>query len=163
MVTVVLPAKQGLTSGEAADAQKEDRKPMTDNGVDKMIKEIADKYGNWMYFVFRIFVGLLFFQHGAQKLFGWFGGQAVEPFSLMGLAGVVEAAGGVLIAIGLLTRWAAAVSAIQMLAAYYMMHFPKAWTPIANKGELALLYFAAFLVLIKEGAGRWSVDNKGAD
>lgn len=125
-----------------------------------MIDKIVEKYGDALYLVFRVFVGLMFFQHGAQKLFGWFGGQSVELFTLMGLAGVVEAAGGILIAIGLLTRWAAAVSAIQMLAAYFMMHFPKAWTPIANKGELALLYFAAFLVLMKEGAGKWSVDDK---
>jgi len=127
-----------------------------------MINKIAEKYGNWMYVVFRVFVGLMFFQHGAQKLFGWFGGQSAELISLMGLAGAIETVGGILIAVGFLTRWAAAVSAIQMLAAYFMMHFPKSWTPIANKGELALLYFAAFLVLIKEGAGRWSVDNKFA-
>ena len=104
----------------------------------------------------------MFFQHGAQKLFGWFGGQSAGLFTLMGLAGIVETFGGILIAIGLLTRWAAAVSAIQMLAAYFMMHFPKAWTPIANKGELALLYFAAFLVLMKEGAGKWGIDSRKA-
>ncbi|MEK6960826.1 MAG: DoxX family protein [Nanoarchaeota archaeon] len=127
-----------------------------------MIKKIAEKYGDQMYIVFRVFVGLMFFQHGAQKLFGWFGGQSAGLFTLMGLAGIVETFGGILIAIGLLTRWAAAVSAIQMLAAYFMMHFPKAWTPIANKGELALLYFAAFLVLMKEGAGKWGIDSRKA-
>ena len=56
-----------------------------------------NSYKDYLYFVFRVFVGLLFLQHGLQKLFGMFGGlggQSAELFSLMGLAGTIETLGG---------------------------------------------------------------------
>ena len=60
------------------------------------------------FFLLRVVTGLLFFQHGAQKLLGWFGGfgeTGTAPLmSLMGLAGVLELAGGILIMIGFLTQ-----------------------------------------------------------
>ncbi len=125
-----------------------------------MIKEYAKKYNYYMYFIFRVFVGLLFAQHGAQKLFGLFGAKApVELFSLMGLAGVIELAGGLLIALGLFTRLAALISALEMLVAYFKVHLPNGLVPIANKGELALLYFAAFLVLVILGAKKWGLEK----
>src|SRR3989338_468192 len=75
-----------------------------------------------MYLVFRVFVGLLFAQHGMQKLFGWFGGlgggQAAALFSLMGVAGVIELFGGLAIAIGLFSRLMAILGALLMVAAY---------------------------------------------
>ncbi|MBI2651459.1 DoxX family protein [Candidatus Woesearchaeota archaeon] len=116
-------------------------------------------FGNWVeknhdffYFIFRVFAGLLFFQHGAQKLFGWFGGPKVELFSLMGLAGIIETFGSLAIAIGLFTRIMALIAAIEMLAAYFMAHVPTGLIPISNGGELALLYFAAFLIIMVHGA-----------
>src|SRR5690625_2950509 len=79
--------------------------------------------------ILRIGAGLLFMQHGAQKLFGWFGGMGPEGgtatlFSLMGLAGVLEFFGGLLIVVGLLTRPVAVVLALEMIAAYFMAHVP---------------------------------------
>lgn len=120
------------------------------------LKEHEDKF----YFLFRLFVGLLFAQHGLQKLFGLLGGSVASTFSLMWFAGVIELVGGLLVAVGLLTRYAAFVSAIEMLVAYFMAHFPQGWFPIENKGELALLFFAAFLVLASQGAKKWSLDDK---
>ena len=118
------------------------------------------KNSNKFYVVFRVMVGFLFFTHGAQKLFGWFGGKApVELISLMGLAGVIELVGGLFILIGLFTRITSIISALEMGAAYFMAHFPKGFLPSANGGELALLYFAAFLVLIAYGAGKYSIDK----
>ncbi|MBI4441317.1 DoxX family protein [Candidatus Woesearchaeota archaeon] len=125
-----------------------------------MMKTLGKKYGDVLYFVFRVMVGFMFFQHGAQKLFGWFGGTAADLMSLMGLAGVIEGVGGLLLAIGLLTRWTALVTALQMLVAYFMVHFPQGLIPPENKGELALLYFAAFLVLLVHGAGKWGLDKE---
>jgi putative oxidoreductase len=120
------------------------------------------KNGDTFYFVFRLLVGLLFMQHGLQKLFGAFGGVnggTVQIFSLMGLAGIVELFGGALIAVGLFTRIAAFVSAAEIIVAYFKAHAPKDLIPLANGGELALLYFAAFLAVLAFGSRKWGLDN----
>lgn len=112
----------------------------------------------------RIGSGLLFMQHGAQKLLGWFGGFGGEPgatapiASMMGVAGVVELVGGAMIVVGLLTRPIAAVLVLQMIAAYVIAHLPQGGAPIVNQGELALLYALVFAFLAAAGAGPASVD-----
>ncbi len=116
------------------------------------------KYEVLLFSVFRIFVGLLFMQHGAQKLFGWFGGNSVGLFSLMGAAGVIEFFGGLLLVVGLFTRPVALIAALEMLVAYFKAHFPSGFIPLMNKGELALLFFACFLVLLVYGANKFSLD-----
>ena len=125
---------------------------------------LIEKYANkdYFYFVFRIFVGLLFLQHGLQKLFGAFGGvggQPMELLSLFGLAGLIEFLGGIAITLGLFTRLAALIAGIEMIIAYFMAHAPNNIIPLVNQGELALLYFASFLVLAVYGAGKWSVEK----
>ncbi|MEM3154238.1 MAG: DoxX family protein [Candidatus Woesearchaeota archaeon] len=122
-----------------------------------MIK--LERYGDSFYAVFRIFVGLLFMQHGLQKLFGLIGGNAASAFSLMWFAGLIEFAGGLLIAVGLFTRIVSFIAGVEMLVAYFKAHFPQGWVPIMNRGELALLFFAAFLVLMSQGAKKWSFDS----
>jgi putative oxidoreductase len=85
-------------------------------------------YASPLYSIMRIIVGLLFACHGAQKLFGLFGGigAAAAPLpSLMGMAGIIEFFGGLLIAIGLLTGYVAFVASGEMVFAYFMGHFPK--------------------------------------
>ncbi len=130
----------------------------------KMIRKISKKYEDYFYFVFRVLVGLLFFQHGAQKIFGWFGGRPAELTSLFGVAGIIELVLGAAITIGLLTRLMAVIGGIEMIAAYFIVHAPQGLIPIVNQGELALLYLAAFFVLIVHGARKWSLDSlvKGA-
>ena len=111
--------------------------------------------------VARILIGLLFMQHGAQKLFGMFGGNQVESlFGLMGLAGVMEFFGGLLVVAGLWTAPVAALLAIQMLVAYFMAHAGHGLIPVENNGELALLYMAAFAFLAVSGSGPASLDKK---
>jgi putative oxidoreductase len=112
----------------------------------------------------RIVAGLLFFQHGAQKLFGWFGGfmepgGTAELFSLMGLAGVLETFGGLLILLGLFTRPVAFVLAGEMAAAYFMAHAPNALWPIQNGGESAALFAFIFLFFSANGSGPFSLDR----
>jgi len=111
-----------------------------------------------MYNLMRVAFGLLFWFHGAQKLFGWFGGQKVELVSLMGVGGLIEFVGGLLIAIGLMTQIAAFICAGQMAVAYLMFHAAQATFPIQNHGELALLYLFGFLYIMAHGGGLWSVD-----
>ena len=119
-----------------------------------MKNELIVKYRGYLYFIFRVLVGLLFFTHGIQK-FGMLGGSSVNLISLMGLAGTIEVIVGALIAIGLLTRIVALLGALEMLVAYFMVHLPAGLNPLANQGEPALLYFAAFLVLIGYGSVKW--------
>lgn len=115
--------------------------------------------------ILRIAVGLLFMQHGAQKVFGWIGGidgegASVALFSQMGLAGVIEFFGGLLLVLGLFTLPVALLALGEMLYAYFTVHFPQAFFPLANAGELALLYGATFLYFIGNGPGSFSLDAK---
>jgi len=111
----------------------------------------------------RFMAGLMFAMHGAQKLLGAFGGVdgngATPPLlSLFGFAGVLELVGGILIAVGLLTRPVAFLLSGQMAVAYFMQHFPNGFWPIQNQGELAALYCFVFLYLSARGPGRYSLD-----
>ena len=108
--------------------------------------------------VFRIGIGLLFLQHGLQKVFGLLGGEAVPLMSQMGLAGALELVGGGLLILGLFTRPVAAVLTLEMLVAYAIAHVPRGWIPIQNGGEPALLFALAFIYFAGNGAGAFSVD-----
>lgn len=110
------------------------------------------------YAILRIVVGLLFACHGVQKLFGVLGGQS-EIHDPEGLAaGVVEFVGGVLIAVGCFTRFAAFLASGEMAVAYFKAHAGRSFWPILNHGELAVLYCFVFLYIFFAGAGEWSFD-----
>ena len=123
------------------------------------LKQLLEGKEKYFYFAFSLLVGLLFLQHGLQKLFGLFGSEAVELSSTMGALGVIEFTVGILLVLGLLTRLAAMVGAIEMLVVYFTVHFGNGLAPIVNKGELALLYFAAFLILMAYGSYHWGIDS----
>ncbi|HEY8550268.1 MAG TPA: DoxX family protein [Vicinamibacterales bacterium] len=116
------------------------------------------RFAEYTYALMRIAAGFLFLFHGAQKLFGTFGGTQQPLASLMGLAGIIEFFGGILIMIGLFAGVAAFLASGQMAVAYFMVHFPNAFWPIQNQGELAALYCFVFLYIASRGAGIWSVD-----
>lgn len=124
-----------------------------------------DRLAAWspqMLAVLRIMTALLFIEHGTAKLFGFppspMGGGEVKLFSLIGLAGILEVGGGLLILIGLCTRPVAFVLAGFMAVAYFMAHAPKSFYPLLNGGDPAILYCFIFLYLMVAGAGAWSVD-----
>ncbi len=110
--------------------------------------------------VLRIITGLLLLQHGTQKLFGFPPSDMGQPelVSLMGLAGLLEFFGGLLIIVGLFTRPAAFVLSGFMAVAYFMAHAPGGFYPVLNGGELAVLYCFVFLYLVYAGPGPWSLD-----
>jgi putative oxidoreductase len=120
----------------------------------------------WTHALLRIGAGLLYMEHGLQKLFGMFGGMGGTPgatvplISQMGLAGVLETFGGLLLVLGLLTRPVAFVLAGEMLVAFFQAHLPQGGAPIQNRGELPLLYMLVFLFLVGHGAGRASLDAR---
>jgi putative oxidoreductase len=108
----------------------------------------------------RIVTGLMFWQHGAQKLFGWLGGRQVADLtSLMGLAGVLEFFGGLLIIIGLFTRPVAFILSGEMAVAYFMAHQPRGLWPIENRGEVVVLFSFIYLFFAAHGAGPYSLDG----
>ena len=120
----------------------------------------------------RVPVGVILAAHGAQKLFGWFGGYGLEgtgqwmasiglePGYLMALlAGSAEFYGGLALVLGLLTRPAAVVSAFTMLVAIFSVHFEHGLFLTNNGYEYALALFAATVALTIQGAGSFSVDN----
>jgi putative oxidoreductase len=111
--------------------------------------------------VLRIVIGFLFLQHGTAKLLGiphvaMFDG--LELFSLIGLAGILELVGGVLIIFGLFTRPVAFILSGEMAVAYFMAHAPEGPLPLLNHGELAVMYCFVFLYLAFAGAGAFSID-----
>lgn len=77
----------------------------------------------------------------------------VPLFSLMGLAGCIECVGGLLIALGILTSFAAFVASGEMAFAYFTQHFPRGFWPIQNGGEIVVLYCFLFLYIAANGAG----------
>lgn len=110
------------------------------------------------YAIMRVAVGFLFAFHGAQKLFGAFDGTARPIASQMGLAGIIEFGGGVLVMIGLLAGLVAFIASGEMAFAYFLAHAPRGGWPIQNDGELALIFCFVFLFISARGAGIWSVD-----
>jgi putative oxidoreductase len=107
----------------------------------------------------RVVAGLLFFQHGLEKLFG-FAGARPEPtlWGIRGVGGVLEAVGGPLLALGLFTRPVAFILSGEMAVAYFRSWAPRGFFPIANGGEEATLNAFIFLWLVAAGAGAWSLD-----
>ncbi|MBS3091676.1 DoxX family protein [Candidatus Pacearchaeota archaeon] len=125
-----------------------------------MISNYLNRNKHYFYFTFRILVGFLFFVHGAQKLFGWFASKGTYAITTqLGLAGIIEIFVGILIIIGLFTRYAAILGALLMIAAYYLVPMKRGLWPWQNGGELAIIYFLIFLVFIALGAGKLALDN----
>ena len=109
----------------------------------------------------RIVAGVLFFQHGAQKIFGILGAeQSVELASRAGLAGIIEIVTGSLIALGLFTPIAAFIASGEMAVAFFIAHVPRGsiW-PLVNGGEPAVLFCFLFLYLASRDSGDWSLDR----
>ena len=108
----------------------------------------------------RIIVAFLFMEHGTMKLFGFPAPMGdVQLFSLIGLAGILEVFGGLLVLIGLFTRPVAFILSGEMAFAYFMAHAPRGFWPVLNHGEAAVLYCFLFLYLAAAGGGPWSVDR----
>ena len=113
----------------------------------------------------RIVTAYLFIQHGTAKLFG-FPYQSMfddlQLFSLIGLAGVLEVTGGLLIGVGLFTRPTAFVLSGFMAVAYFTAHAPQGnvLAPLLNGGEVAALFSFIFLLFVFTGAGALSLDER---
>jgi putative oxidoreductase len=112
------------------------------------------------YALLRMITGFLFLWHGMQKLFGFPGEMPPgAPAFIIYTAGPIELFGGVLVMIGLFTRWAAFLSSGLMAFAYWLAHGTHALLPVQNQGELAVIYCFVFLYISARGPGLWSLDG----
>ena len=112
--------------------------------------------------VMRFIAGFLMMWHGSQKLFNVpYSERGAAGDAFMMFAGAIEFFGGILVMLGLGTRWAAFLLSGTMAVAYWMAHGlnGKGFLPIQNGGELAVLYCFVFLYLFFAGGGAWSVDS----
>jgi putative oxidoreductase len=111
--------------------------------------------------VLRIVTALLFLEHGTAKLLAFPETSMANPaiWSLPWIAGVFELVGGLLMLLGLWTRWVGILLAGEMAVAYWYAHAPQSPFPIINGGESAILFCFVFLTLAVIGAGNWSVDK----
>jgi putative oxidoreductase len=123
------------------------------------MERILGRFAPQIYALMRIVAGLLFFCHGAAKIFGVMGGPQMPYVSILGAAGFIELIGGLLIAVGFLTGYAAIIASGEMAAAYFIAHAPKGGVPLQNAGELAVLYCFVFFYVAARGGGVWSVDS----
>jgi len=123
------------------------------------MKPFMAGFNSHCYALMRFIAGFLFLWHGIQKLFGYpVPMPPGVPAFITYAAGPIELIGGALIMIGLFTRWAAFITSGQMAVAYWMAHGTKAFLPIQNNGELAVLYCFVFLFISTQGSGIWSID-----
>ncbi|MGA9852044.1 MAG: DoxX family protein [Gammaproteobacteria bacterium] len=122
-------------------------------------KKFLDACSPRLLSVLRIVVALLYIEHGTSKFFGFPGSMGHVPlFSLIGLAGVLEIGGSVLIFFGLFTRPVAFILSGEMAFAYFIAHAPNGFFPFTNHGEQAVFYCFVFLYFAAAGGGAWSLD-----
>jgi putative oxidoreductase len=141
--------------------------------MNNLIKSLMTTQSGYGLTVLRIVAGITFAAHGAQKLFGWFGGYGLAgvaqwmesiglaPGYLMALlAGGAEFFGGLALIVGLLARPAAAVLAVTMLVAIVTVHLSNGFFMSNNGYEFALALLAISLAVMIEGAGKLSLDQR---
>ena len=109
----------------------------------------------------RIVTALMFITAGTTKLFGFpepFRGGHLHLASQIGVAAILETFGGALVLLGLFTRPVAFLLAGEMAVAYFQVHFPRGFWPVANGGLSAVIYCFIWLYLSAAGPGPWSLD-----
>lgn len=128
-------------------------------------ERIAGHFRPLSWTLLRVLASAMLLTHGWAKTFG----DRVQPFlggrdffgidigiNTLWIAGVIEFYGGILLVLGLFTRYVALLAAVLMVMAYLSAH--RAWFPTLNNGELAAMYFLVYFALFAYGPGRYSVD-----
>lgn len=129
-----------------------------------MLHKLLAPRAEQTYAILRIVAGALFAFHGMQKVLGILSDHQPEVMSQLWIGGAIELVGGLLIAAGLFTRWAAFLASGTMAVAYSQFHwkfqFDSNFLPAVNQGELAVVYCFVFLYVACQGGGVWSVDGR---
>jgi putative oxidoreductase len=132
-----------------------------------MLDKIFGRAAAWGPFFLRVAVGVVFIMHGAQKLFGAFGGPGLKGFSQM-IAGMglrpvmawatavalIEFVGGIFLLLGFMTRLSALLTGVVMAVAVIFVHMPNGFFAKGGGIEFPLVLFAACLCLLLTGGGR---------
>jgi putative oxidoreductase len=119
-----------------------------------------ERFRPYILSILRIVIGLLFLQHGLSKVFNFPAPSPVPSLSgLLILAAFLETVGAVLLTLGAYTRIVAFILSGEMAFAYFMAHAPRAFYPLVNGGELAVVYCFVFLYFAFAGGGPLSVDR----
>ncbi len=123
---------------------------------------LGERWAPRLLSILRIIAALIFIEHGTQKFFGF----PAEPangypafLTLIWWQGLIEVLGGILLLLGLFTRFTAFILAGDMAVAYWMVHAPKSLYPALNGGDAAILYCFVFLYIAAAGGGAWSLDG----
>ena len=128
--------------------------------------DFLNKYTSQIQGITRIVIGLMFLEHGTAKMlsFPMAAGAAPHAFNLMsfpvGPAGIIEVLAGILITLGLYSRYAAFIASGEMAFAYFMAHFPRSPFPLLNGGGEAIAFCFIFLWLAAAGPGSFAVNEK---
>ena len=141
--------------------------------MNTLIKTLLSTHAGYGLTLLRVVTGLTFAAHGAQKLFGWFGGYGLvgvgqwmesigltPGYQLALLSGSAEFFGGLALVLGLLVRPAAAGLAVTMLVAIFSVHLANGFFMSNNGYEFALALLAGSLAVLIEGAGKLSLDRR---
>lgn len=131
------------------------------------MRNLTDKWISWTPYLqglLRIVSALLFMMSGSMKLFAFPqgvppNGGTVELFSQMGLGGILEFFGGLLLLLGWYTRPVAFILSGEMAVAYFQFHYPQNFWPIINGGTNAILFCFLWLYFSAAGAGAFSIDQ----
>jgi putative oxidoreductase len=142
------------------------------SNTNSFVQRVLGTNAGWGGMALRIPAGIIFAAHGAQKLFGWFGGYGLEgtgqwmdsiglaPGYLMALlAGGAEFFGGLALIAGLVVRPVAAALAVAMIVAIFTVHADQGLFVAKNGYEFALALLAIAVALLFSGAGRGSLDR----
>ena len=128
--------------------------------------DFLSKYAPQLKGIMRIVFGLLFLEHGTSKMFSFpmAAGGTAHAFNLMsfpaGPAGVIEVVAGILILLGLFSRYAAFIASGEMAFAYFLAHFPRSPFPLLNGGGEAIAFCFVFLYLAAAGPGSFAINEK---
>jgi len=122
------------------------------------------RHSDKAYAMMRIMAGLMFSFHGFQKIFGVLSDKMPPVGSQLWFGGMIELTCGLLIAVGLFSRWAAFLASGEMAVAYFQFHWKlqlgPEFFPTINKGELAALYCFVFLFISSRGGVMWCFDKR---
>ena len=128
--------------------------------------DLMSRWRSWapsLLSILRVVAAFLFMQGGTAKVFAFPGavmpnGGTAAIGSLLGVAGVLETVGGLLLLLGLFTRPVAFLLSGEMAIAYFHVHAPQGFWPVLNHGALAVCYCFLLLYLSAAGPGPWSID-----
>ena len=123
--------------------------------------EFSEQWAPYAVAALRIVTALLFLEHGTATTLGFPAIPTEYPpaWSLTWITGWAEIIGGVLLLVGLFTRWVSVLLAVEMVVVYFYIYAGTSPYPLVNQGETPILFAFIFIALAVIGAGEWSIDK----